>query len=106
MKPTIAVLAILLFCSAHAAAKDPNAKAKEKPPTASNPKECVLSGRSWQECLGHDPSYSITDSLSYKHKGTLPQTVLVGRLRSGFRGPWDKTAIDFLMDPNFRGFSR
>lgn len=102
MKFSIAALGLMLFCFIPAQAQDSSDETTGKEArAAAQANDCVVSGKSWRECLGLPPSYSITDSSPYDPPIVRPEDVLVKRERFKFRGPWAKTAVDYMADPYF-----
>ena len=102
MKFFIAALGVMLFCFTPVKAQEPPDKTTDKQArAAAQANDCVVSGKSWRECLGLPPTYSIISSTPPKPPPLELDKIFPRKERWKFRGPWDKTAVDFLMDPNF-----
>ncbi len=105
MKPPIAALFLLLFCSAHAVAESPIPTDTKTPPTVSEARKCVVAGNTWKKCLGLPSSYSITAFSTYKPQIDFSDHPLAKPEGFKLRPPWSRSAVDFLMDPHFSGSS-
>lgn len=107
MKFSIATIGLMLLCFTPVQAQESTEETTDKEArAAAQANQCVVSGKSWRECLGLPPTYSIVTSKPPDLPPLQLDHIFPRREVWQFRGPWDKTAVDFLMDPNFHRTNR
>ena len=101
MKASITALTPVFFFAAPATAHDPSGNGPSEFSTAAEARACVTSEKSWRECLGLPPSCTITAFSTYESRIDFSDHPLAKPEGFKFRAPWSRSAIDFLIDPNF-----
>ena len=100
MRTMFAALAFILALSGHSSAQDLSGD-RDTQKSSDSPRECVLAGKSWQECLELEPDASITASMPYQP--TVSKEILARQKIYRWHGAWSKSAVDYLKGPYFGG---